>query len=166
MREPTGFRWWIAGLEKTNTGWPRNTWRKGRAQAPVWDVNSHHHLEWKKPMPFVNHYSFHIVDRDWGHVTIKISGHPPFPAQIILNGHEYVACQARKAGLEFSKEGNCFTTIVNVAGLAKIADTLSEFLSIGRLRQVCSQHLSPSHTGPPQRKTGRYVRPVLSPWRC
>src|ERR1700694_774264 len=69
----------------------------GRAQAPVWDVSSHRHLEWKKPMPFVNNYSFHIVDRGWGHVTIKISGHPPFPAQIILNGHEYVACQARKA---------------------------------------------------------------------
>src|ERR1700730_1678904 len=109
----------------------------GRAQAPVWEVSPHHHLEWKKPMPFVNNYSFHIVDRDWGHVTIKLSGHPPFPAQIILNGHEYVACQARKVGLEFSKEGNCFTTIVNVAGLAKIADTLSESLAIGRLRQVC-----------------------------
>jgi hypothetical protein len=26
-------------------------------------------------------------------------GHPPFPAQVILNGHEYVACQARKAGI-------------------------------------------------------------------
>ena len=23
----------------------------GRAQAPVWDVNCHHNLEWKKPMP-------------------------------------------------------------------------------------------------------------------
>jgi len=109
----------------------------GRAQAPVWDVNPYHHLEWKKPMPFVNHYSFHILDPDWGHVTIKICGHPPFSAQIILNGHEYVACQARQAGLEFGKEGNCFTNIVDVAGLAKIADTLSESLAIGRLRQVC-----------------------------
>jgi hypothetical protein len=33
----------------------------------------------KKPMPYVNHYSFHILDPDWGHLTIKISGHPPFP---------------------------------------------------------------------------------------
>ena len=60
-------------------------------------------------MPYVNHYSFHILDPDWGHLTIKISGHPPFPAQVILNGHEYVACQARKAGIAFTKEGNCFT---------------------------------------------------------
>jgi hypothetical protein len=111
----------------------------GRAQAPVWDVSAKHHLERKKPMPYVNHYSFHILDPDWGHLTIKISGHPPFPAQVILNGHEYVACQARKAGIAFTKEGNCFTTISDAAGLAKIADTLSEHRAIGRLSQVCER---------------------------
>ncbi len=88
---------------------------------------------------YVNHYSFHILDPDWGHLTIKISGHPPFPAQVILNGHEYVACQARKAGITFTKEGNCFTTISDAAGLAKIADTLSEPRAIGRLSQVCER---------------------------
>src|ERR1700730_16620745 len=34
----------------------------GRAQAPVWDVGAKHHIERKKPMPYVNHYSFHILD--------------------------------------------------------------------------------------------------------
>jgi len=111
----------------------------GRAQAPVWDVNAKHHIERKKPMPYVNHFSFHILDPDWGHLTIKISGHPPFPAQVILNGHEDVACRARKAGLNFTKEGNCFTTISDAAGLAKIADTLSEPWAIGRLSQVCER---------------------------
>jgi hypothetical protein len=90
-------------------------------------------------MPYVNHYSFHILDPDWGHVTIKISGHPPFPAQIIFNGHEYVACQARQAGIGFTKEGNCFTHVADVTGLAKIADTLSEESAIGRLSQVCDR---------------------------
>jgi len=111
----------------------------GRAQAPVWDASANHHLERKKPMPYVNHYSFHILDAEWGHVTIKISGHPPFPAQVILNGHEYVACQARKAGISFTKEGNCFTHISDAAGLAKIADTLSAQRTIGRLSQVCER---------------------------
>ena len=60
-----------------------------------------------------------------GHITIKISGYSPFPAQVMLNGHEYVACQARKAGIHFAKEGNCFTHISDAVGLAKIADTLS-----------------------------------------
>jgi hypothetical protein len=110
-----------------------------RAQAPVWDISAKHHIERKKPMPYVNHYSFHIVDPDWGHLTIKISGHPPFPAQVILNGHEYVACQARKAGITFTKDGNCFTSISDAAGLAKIADTLSDHRAIGRLSQVCER---------------------------
>jgi hypothetical protein len=111
----------------------------GRAQAPVWDVSANHHIERKKPMPYVNHYSFHILDSDWGHITIKISGHPPFPAQVILNGHEYVACQARKAGIGFTKEGNCFTHISDAAGLAKIADTLFGKRTIGRLSQACER---------------------------
>src|SRR6266403_2170795 len=64
----------------------------GRAQAPVWHISAKHHIEPKRPMPYVNHYSFHILDPEWGHLTIKISGHPPFPAQVILNRHEYVAC--------------------------------------------------------------------------
>src|SRR6266436_5623470 len=112
----------------------------GRAQAPVWDVTTnHHHIEPKRPMPYVNHYSFHILDREWGHITIKISGHPPFPAQVILNGHEYVACQAAKAGIRFTKEGNCFTQISDAAGLARIADTLSGQQAIGRLQSVCER---------------------------
>jgi hypothetical protein len=73
----------------------------GRAQARVWDVGKNYHIEAKKPMPYVNHYSFHILDADWGHITIKISGHPPFPAQVMVNGHEYVAYQGAKAGIHF-----------------------------------------------------------------
>jgi hypothetical protein len=111
----------------------------GRAPALVWTVGAHHHIERKTPAPYVNHYSFHILDRDWGHLTIKISGHPPFPAQVILNGHEYVACQARRAGILFTKGGNCFTTISDAAALAKIADTLSEPRAVGRLSQICER---------------------------
>jgi len=110
-----------------------------RAQAPVWDVRPRHHLERKKPMPYVNHYSFHILDPDWGHVTIKICGHPPFPVQVILNGHEYVACQARKTGIHFVKEGNCFTHVSDATGLAKLADTLLQPGATGQLGQVCDR---------------------------
>ena len=56
-----------------------------------------------------------------------------------MNGHEYVACQARRAGIGFTKEGNCFTTISDAADLAKIAETLSEQRAIGRLSQVCER---------------------------
>ncbi len=74
-----------------------------------------------------------------GHLTIKMSGHPPFGAQVMLNGHEYVACQARKAGVGFTKQDNCFTTIDNAAELAQVADTLSQPETAGRLRQLCER---------------------------
>ena len=93
----------------------------------------------KQPWPYVNHYSFHILDPDWGHLTIKMSGHPPFGAQVMLNGHEYVACQAQKAGTKFIKQDNCFTTVSNAADLAKVADTLSQKRTAGRLRQLCER---------------------------
>jgi hypothetical protein len=93
----------------------------------------------KKPWPYVNHYSFHILDPDWGHLTIKMSGHPPFGAQVMLNGHEYVACQAKKAGVGFTKQDNCFTTVTNTADLVKVADTLSAQRTAGRLRELCER---------------------------
>ena len=111
-----------------------------RAPATVWEVQRNKrgvicHLESKRA--FINHYSFHIMDSDWGHITIKMAGHPPFGTQIMLNGHEYVACRARKKNIGFTKEGNCFTIIDKPADLAKVADTLSETRTIGRLSRVC-----------------------------
>jgi len=113
-----------------------------RAPATVWNVHRSKsgvivNLESKRA--FVSHYSFHIMDPDWGHLTIKMAGHPPFGAQILLNGHEYVACQARKASIAFTKEGNCFTVVSKPADLSQVADTLSETRTVGRLCQVCER---------------------------
>ena len=61
------------------------------AKAPglVWEVKHNPkgvpHLVRKTPWPYVNHYHFHLIDPDWGHVTIKMSGHPPFGIQVMLN---------------------------------------------------------------------------------
>jgi hypothetical protein len=115
-----------------------------KAPALVWearqtDTGKLGKLVPKDPWPYVNHYSFHILDPDWGHVTIKMSGHPPFGAQVILNGHEYVAAQAQKAGVAFTKQENCFTAVSNATGLAKVADTLSQKEAAGRLRQLCER---------------------------
>jgi len=110
-----------------------------RAPATVWKVSrtaSGVIRNLDKTRQFVNHYSFHIMDPAFGHLTIKMSGHPPFPAQVILNGHEYVACTAQAAGIRFAKEGNCFTRVDEPERLAQVADTLSQPGTIGRLSQV------------------------------
>jgi hypothetical protein len=113
-----------------------------RAAATVWEVKrsaSGVIADITKKTAFVNHYSFHIMDPDWGHLTVKISGHPPFGAQVILNGHEWVALKAQGARIGFTKEGNCFTAVADPQALAQVADTLSQHATIGRLRQVCDR---------------------------
>ena len=113
-----------------------------KAPASVWEVGrsaSGAITNLAKKTSYVNHYSFHIMDPQWGHVTVKMSGHPPFGAQVLLNGHEYVACQARAAKIAFTKEGNCFTAVTDSQALAQVADTLSQDATVGRLSQVCDR---------------------------
>jgi hypothetical protein len=114
-----------------------------RAVAPVWDVEraatSGALCNLRSKQAFVNHYSFHVLDPDWGHLTIKMSGHPPFGALILLNGHEYVRVQAARAGLAVGTEGNCFTHLPEPARLAAVADTLTAAQVVGRLLAVCER---------------------------
>jgi hypothetical protein len=115
----------------------------GRAPAPVRDVrissNGQPHIATKKPYPYVNHYSFHIMDSQWGHVVIKICPHPPFNAAIMLNGHEFVAREAMRRNIVFSKEGNCFTKLSNADDLNRIAETMTDSGCAGRMIEVCER---------------------------
>jgi hypothetical protein len=84
----------------------------GRAPAPVWEVFRRKgrivNIARKSKWPYVNYFYFHIMDPDWGHMVIRMSSYPPFGAQIILNGHEWVACQACRQGVPIHKTDNCF----------------------------------------------------------
>jgi len=113
-----------------------------KAPAGVWKV--HHSVggaitRLEKKTEYVYHYSFHIMDPEWGHLVVKMSGHPPWPAQVILNGHEYVAVAAQAEGIGFVKEGNCFTGVADPQGLARVADALSQPAAIGRLGRACDR---------------------------
>jgi len=141
----------------------------GRASAPAWHVQKSKEgriQNLARKYPYVNHYYFHIMDPDWGHVTVRMSGHPPFGAQVILNGHDYVSRLAAQAGIGLAKEGNCFTDIMGQAddcwqadasrcdnaigplaiegetpNLTQLADALCSPNIIGPLRQVCDRWL-------------------------
>lgn len=138
-----------------------------RAMGLVWDVS--HTKDGRirnlsSNYRFINHYFFHIMDPVWGHVTIRMSGHPPFSANIMLNGHEYVSRLAECQGMELPKEGNCFTAIIDpvsadpaavtscsqntigprdsadgAANLTQLAETLCSSDAVGQLRQVCDR---------------------------
>lgn len=144
-----------------------------RAPAPIFDVQRSNNgkitnIIKKNPLPYVNHYYFHIIDPDWGHITIKMSGHPPFSAQIMLNGHEYVARQAPKQGVKFTKAGNCFTHITDAQQLGLIAETsLCSDRVIGCLIQLCGRWIYSSclcfalNLDDQQRSGFRYVYSVF-----
>jgi len=114
------------------------------AKAPglVWEVKRSDkgvpHLQRRTPWPYVNHYHFHIIDPDWGHITIKMSGHPPFGIQVMLNGHEWVDRQARKQTISSQREGNCFVG-GSIQALDQLADTLRRKSAIGRVAKVCDR---------------------------
>ena len=113
-----------------------------RASGAVWDVKQNpdgsiQHLS--RNYRSVNHIFFHFVDPEWGHITVRMSSHPPFAAMVILNGHEYIARQADAQGVALEQSSNCFTSIMNPADLAQIAETSCAAHTIGQLRQVCDR---------------------------
>lgn len=109
-----------------------------RAPAPIWDVKRFGKggIDLRRKQSHVNHYTFHIWDAEWGHVAIRMCGHPPFSAMLMLNGHEYVAALATQQQIRFGKEGNCFTELADAPKLQLVADTLRSQDAIGRLMQV------------------------------
>jgi hypothetical protein len=113
-----------------------------KAPATVWKVHRSARgviTRLEKKREYVYHYGFHIMDPAFGHLVIKMSGHPPFGAQVILNGHAYVAVAAQGEGIGFVKEGNCFTEIADPQRLARVADAWPQLAAIGRLGQVCDR---------------------------
>src|SRR5215472_3780106 len=111
-----------------------------KAPALVWQArkNRQGKVVLRRPpsWPLVYHYHFHILDQEWGHITIKMSGHPPFGLQISLNGHEWVQRQAQKQAISWVKEGNCFVGGCDLAGLSRLAQRLDGARGLARLAQV------------------------------
>lgn len=116
-----------------------------RASGVVWDVKQTsdgraHSLS--KHYRAINHIFFHVMDPEWGHVTLRISSHPPFAAMVILNGHEYLARQAHLTGRALELTSNCFRGIMTPADLTWLAETSWELPTKGQLGQVCQRWLN------------------------
>lgn len=118
----------------------------GTAPAPVWqiqrDAEGHivdirHRTRW----PYVKHYYIHIMDPRWGHVTVRMCGYPPFGAQVILNGHEWVERQAHRARHAVVKSGNCLVEGSDFRHINRLAERLQGDTAIGQLREVCERWL-------------------------
>lgn len=116
----------------------------GKAPAPVWTVDINKktgkivNLRYKKPWSYVKHYSFHIIDEQWGHIIIKMCGYPPFGLQIILNGHNWVNRQLQRTARSVAMDENCFIGGDAVA-IRRWANKLSGPRGAKEIEAVCER---------------------------
>lgn len=114
-----------------------------RAPGLIWDAYTNPQgkvvLYRPKRGALVNHYYFHIVDPQWGHITIRLCGHPPFPALIMLNAHEWVERTAAREGVSFVKRSNCFVEGSDLRRVDKIAARLLAPGAVLGLAEVCER---------------------------
>jgi hypothetical protein len=94
-------------------------WRDGGNDA-------HPHFEFGRQAIFVNHYYFHIRDREWGPSFVKTNAYAPYPVWIYLNGHEWAKRQANQAGIDFEPLDNGLRSCDQPERLAALCDRLSE----------------------------------------
>jgi hypothetical protein len=73
----------------------------------------------------VNHYYFYILDEDFGPLFIKFASYFPYQAKVCLNGHEYVKCQLRKAGIAFEALDNGILSCADPVRLQAICASLT-----------------------------------------
>ena len=98
-------------------------------------------LRRKKPMPYVNHYTFHIWDRSgdtWPFACVAIRRSRPCSCSTATSTWP----RRRQEGIDYRKEENCFTELADAPGLQKVADTLRSQDAIGRLAEVGERWLS------------------------
>ena len=118
----------------------------GRAPAPLWEVRRNGRgqiteLRRTAQWPHVQHYYFQIIDPEWGHVVVRLCGYPPWGAQVIVNGHEWVERQARAQKVRVAKEGNCFIEGTNYGAVHRLASALSGPDLGPRLAALCARWL-------------------------
>ena len=117
---------------------------KSNAPAPVWEVKRNGEgriteIRHRKSWPYVRHFFFHLIDQEWGHVTIRMCGYPPFGAQVILNGHEWVERLARRKRVVAVKNGNCFIEGSDFSKISRLAAELNRVETIACLRKLCER---------------------------
>jgi hypothetical protein len=69
-------------------------------------------------------YYFYYEDRELGRLSIRLQTWFPFTIQVCINGHDWLAAQMRRRGLDFLQEDNAFVALGDPARAQKLADTL------------------------------------------
>jgi hypothetical protein len=74
---------------------------------------------------FVWQYYFYRRDRDFGRMFVRICPYFPFNARVCLNGHEWLARQVQRAGVDVRQQANAFLECSDPDRLQHLADALA-----------------------------------------
>jgi len=74
--------------------------------------------EWR----FVNLYYLYLRDPELGRLFVRICPYFPFSGEVCLNGHQWLARQLRREGIDFRLRANLFTDCANPQRLQELAD--------------------------------------------
>ena len=86
-------------------------------------------LVWKEAHPYVKpawrkclHLYFYFLDRQLGLIHVKLQTWFPFPIQVYVNGHEWLARRLDRHGISYRKQDNVFVHVSDFDRAQKLAD--------------------------------------------
>jgi hypothetical protein len=71
---------------------------------------------------YVDLYYFYLQDAELGRLWLRLCPYFPFDARVCLNGHAWLACQRRRAGIGFDQRDNAFVACDDPGRLQESAD--------------------------------------------
>ncbi|MGB2824723.1 MAG: hypothetical protein WBF17_27370 [Phycisphaerae bacterium] len=86
-------------------------------------------------------FYFYYLDPDLGLIHVRLPTLFPFAIQVAVNGHNYLARQMHRAGLQFVQQDNVFTELQDPARAQRLADHFERENWPRRLRQLARRVL-------------------------
>lgn len=86
-------------------------------------------LVWKEAHPYVRparrkclQLYFYVLDRQLGLIHVKLQTWFPFPIQVYVNGHEWLAHRLDRHGIAYRKRDNVFVYVSDLERAQRLAD--------------------------------------------
>jgi hypothetical protein len=105
---------------------------KAQEKTPVFQTQRRRDPKTGQPFPWivrttamVNHFYFYCVDADFGPFFLKFCTYFPYNAKLCINGHEYLKCQLRKAGIAHQALDNGVLSCARPERLQGLCDGLT-----------------------------------------
>lgn len=86
------------------------------------------------------HYYFYFIDVSYGLCYLRVPTWCPFQVQFYCNGHNWLARQMDKAGINYTQKDNCFTQISDYEAAQKLADSFQVRPLHQLLDKLCDQY--------------------------